>query len=69
LADRLAKVFAIDVPDVGIVVLTMFIGLTTGEAGNWVGMVMAIYVAKAKGRALVAIWTTQIDALPFPQAV
>jgi hypothetical protein len=55
LADRLAKVFAIDVPDVGIVVLTMFIGQTTGEAGNGVGMVMAIYVAKAKGRALVAI--------------
>ena len=74
LADQLAKGLEIDVPDAGTISLTMSIGVTRGNAGCGVGLIMAradraLYFAKAQGRARVATWTPQIDAVPFPQAI
>lgn len=74
LAGHLANGLVVDLPDAGMIALTMSVGLTKGDAGQGIGMVMAradraLYVAKAQGRARVAKWTPQIEAQPFPRAV
>ncbi|WP_394153226.1 GGDEF domain-containing protein [Loktanella salsilacus] len=73
LAGRLAHGLQVDLPQTGLIEMTMSIGMTEGDAGQGLGVVMAradraLYVAKAQGRAQVATWSPQIERQPFPKA-